>query len=115
VIDENRLMSEKDTNQEDPGSADMEDKIVNYVNQDTENTVETPEVYVRQEDPIKMYLQEISNVPLLTKKEEVALARNIERTKFVYLGTLFREPLAQVIGVAYLRSTLEVSGGLERA
>ena len=46
----------------------------------------------QQYDPLKAYLRSISLVPLLTKEEEVAIARQIERCKFKIFSLIFSIP-----------------------
>lgn len=36
------------------------------------------------EDPVRMYLMQMGEIPLLTRQQEVAAARHIERTRFFY-------------------------------
>ncbi|MFM8400688.1 MAG: sigma-70 factor domain-containing protein, partial [Pirellula sp.] len=36
------------------------------------------------EDPVRMYLMQMGEIPLLTRQEEVTAARHIERTRFFY-------------------------------
>jgi len=53
-----------------------------YEEEDTPEESKKPEISVSEEinvgDPVKMYLKEIGKVPLLTKDEEVELAKKIE-------------------------------------
>jgi len=48
----------------------------------------------RADDPVRMYLREMGRVPLLTKDEEVKIAKNIERAENILRETIIRTPFA---------------------
>jgi len=68
----------------------------------------------RLEDPVKLYLQEISNASLLTHSEEFVLCRRIARTKRIFFERLFMLPLGQYHGVALLKDILEKHISLDK-
>ena len=47
----------------------------------------------RSADPLRRYLQEISEADLLSREGEVALAQRIEAGQAAVLGALYRSPL----------------------
>ncbi len=63
-----------------------------------EPEVETPEPEERSfgdtSDPVRMYLQEMGGVPLLSREEEVAIAKTIEAGKMQVADEVFSVPLA---------------------
>jgi RNA polymerase primary sigma factor len=63
-----------------------------------EAEVETPEPEERSfgdtSDPVRMYLQEMGGVPLLSREEEVAIAKEIEAGKMQVADEVFSVPLA---------------------
>ena len=50
----------------------------------------SPSVLDRTNDPVRMYLKEMGNVPLLTRQKEVALSKQIERGKKITFKALSR-------------------------
>ena len=50
----------------------------------------TPSALDRTNDPVRMYLKEMGNVPLLTRKKEVTLSKQIERGKKITFKALSR-------------------------
>lgn len=56
-------------------------------------TVEEPQI-TDTSDPVRMYLQEMGNIPLLSREEEVAIAREIEAGEKRVKQEVFSSPLA---------------------
>jgi RNA polymerase primary sigma factor len=65
---------------------------------EAEPEAETPEPEERSfgdtSDPVRMYLQEMGGVPLLSREEEVAIAKEIEAGKMQVADEVFSVPLA---------------------
>ena len=53
----------------------------------------TPGLLDKVSDPVRMYLREMGSVPLLKREGEVAIAKRIERGRFLVLKTLSRSPI----------------------
>jgi len=53
----------------------------------------TPGPLDKASDPVRMYLREMGAVPLLKRHEEVAIAKRIERGRFLVLKTITRSPI----------------------
>jgi RNA polymerase primary sigma factor len=53
----------------------------------------TPGTLEKTNDPVRMYLREMGTVPLLTRDDEVAIAKRIERGQLLVLKTITRAPL----------------------
>jgi RNA polymerase primary sigma factor len=53
-----------------------------------------PGLQEKTADPVRIYLREMGNVPLLTREGEVAIAKRIERGRLLVLKTISRAPLA---------------------
>ena len=61
----------------------------------------TPDALEKTNDPIRIYLREMGVVPLLTREEEVDIAKRIERGQLRTLKALSRSPLVirQILGM----------------
>lgn len=68
---------------------------------------DTPEVESRIDDPVRMYLHEMGQVMLLTRDEEIALAKQVEEGEMKIDGALYRSDLI-------IRELLELDGRLQR-
>ena len=56
-------------------------------------TLEQPQA-ADTSDPVRMYLQEMGNIPLLSREEEVAIAKEIEAGEKLIRKEVFSSPLA---------------------
>ena len=61
----------------------------------------TPGALEKTNDPVRIYLREMGIVPLLTREEEVDIAKRIEREQLRALKALSRSPLVirQILGI----------------
>jgi RNA polymerase primary sigma factor len=53
----------------------------------------TPRTLEKTNDPVRMYLREMSTVPLLTREGEVTIAKRLERGQRLVLKTISRSPI----------------------
>ena len=57
---------------------------------------EVPEVQIRQlDDPVKMYLRQMGQIPLLTREQELNLAQRIEREEIAFRDDVLRLPIVR--------------------
>jgi len=67
----------------------------------------------RADDPVRMYLREMGRVPLLTKDQEVAIAKRIEEAEFelmdVLLSTTYTYKEVQMLAARVLAGRLNVT------
>jgi RNA polymerase primary sigma factor len=73
------------------GEAELEAEIIPKL----DLSIKTP-----SSDPVRMYLREIGKVPLLTRAEEVTLAKRIERHDMAAKGRLIEANLRLVVSIA---------------
>ncbi|MBZ5538456.1 MAG: RNA polymerase sigma factor RpoD [Acidobacteriia bacterium] len=53
----------------------------------------TAGMWVKSDDPVRMYLRQMGVVPLLTREREVAIAKRMERGQRLVLKTISRSPI----------------------
>ncbi len=81
-------------------------EIVEGEDKKKEKEIEEPEIKVK-DDPVKTYLKQISNLRLLTKEEEVALAKTIFDSKEKMKEILFRTDFGIKRFIFFLRKIQE--------
>ncbi|MFH1045525.1 MAG: RNA polymerase sigma factor RpoD [Candidatus Omnitrophota bacterium] len=75
--------------QEEPESDDEEEEA---------SAKEKPEALprlVRMDDPVRMYLRQMGQIPLVSREEEIRLAKEIESAENKFRQTVFENPLAK--------------------
>jgi len=81
-----RLLDEADAAKEEDETFEDTDKIGHEESEDDlalESELVEPEVR-RIDDPVRMYLTQMGEIPLLTREEEISLARKIELTRLAF-------------------------------
>ena len=53
------------------------------------------EVSLPLDDPVKMYLKQMGQIPLLSREDEIRLAKDIEEKEFALREVVFKTPLAK--------------------
>ena len=67
----------------------------------------------RADDPVRMYLREMGRVPLLTKDQEVRIAKDIEKAENVLRETIIRTPYALKDLIPILQRIIRGKASLE--
>ncbi|MEI8212842.1 MAG: sigma-70 family RNA polymerase sigma factor [Planctomycetota bacterium] len=62
----------------------IEDELVDDDSEEDFFADDDDEVVDATEDPVRMYLMQMGEIPLLTRQEEISAARKIEETRFFY-------------------------------
>ena len=65
-------------------------------------------------DPIRLYMRELANIPLLTQEQEVEIARQVERARKRYRLTVFSSPMALVDVEQVLQNFLDGKAAFDR-
>jgi len=82
-----QLLDEADAEKEDEDFEDESDKV-GRGDEDEEDDIALEEELQREvrkiDDPVRMYLTQMGEIPLLTREEEISLARKIELTRLAF-------------------------------
>jgi RNA polymerase primary sigma factor len=65
-------------------AASLSDELTEDEAEDLRRALEADGAHKRIDDPVRMYLTQMGSIPLLTRDEEVRLAKKIELTRMIY-------------------------------
>src|SRR5690606_33568644 len=71
---------------------------------DTSRVLMEPETPMSSRDPIRMYLSQMGNIPLLSREDEIFLAKQIEITRKRFRRTIMESDFALTIAVVILHN-----------
>ncbi|MBD3184327.1 RNA polymerase sigma factor RpoD [Candidatus Poribacteria bacterium] len=88
-----QILSESDVKEMESADIDNDNELTNMDNCNIEDMDLSPGRTSGSDDPVKLYLRQMGRFPLLNKKEEIQLSRNIEKGKKIVEDTVFEVPI----------------------
>jgi RNA polymerase primary sigma factor len=93
VESEEAELEEEAEERDESGQEESEGEQVIEVRRATPTTVDKVEPSERTDDPVRIYLREISSVELLSREDEIAIAKRIEAGREAMIAGLCESPL----------------------
>lgn len=69
--------------------------------------------YVKIDDPVKMYLKQMGQIPLLSREEELYLAKRIRRKEHEFKEVLFKVSLGRKTALEYIEEAINENYNLD--
>jgi len=97
VIESEEDLEGKDEAPAEPGDAKEDDDDDFGPNRDDQVKEENiySDKFIPLDDPVKMYLKQMGSIPLLSRENEIKLAKKIEETENTFAETLFKTAFAR--------------------
>ena len=100
LIDEDDIPKRKGPDSAAGNSSDADDSVL-------ERDLVTSDSRRRIDDPVRMYLTQMGEIPLLTRPQEIALAKKIEMTRMAFRRKVLESDLSMSAAVSILERVKE--------
>ncbi|PZM10512.1 RNA polymerase sigma factor RpoD [Rhizobium tubonense] len=106
IVDDDEVDDDNTDEEEDRGASDGDTEIVAAASKSLA-TAKKKEPGGRSDDPVRMYLQEMGSVELLSRQGEIAIAKRIESGRETMLAGLCESPLTFQAIIIWLDELLD--------